>query len=78
MLWRSRVLTTRTESPTEDFIKQDWLLRGGVVLGPKMRERGVYASVSCLIPLGSGQRDETASRGPASTLEGIPFGMSLQ
>jgi len=28
--------------------------------------------------LGSSQRDETASRGPASTWEGIPFGMSLQ
>ncbi len=28
--------------------------------------------------LGSVQRDETASRGPASTWEGIAFGMSLQ
>ena len=68
-----------------------WKIRGGmqdesidykgerVVLDPKMRAREcVCLSFLSHGTLGSVQRDETASRGPASTWEGIPFGISLE
>jgi len=52
----------------------------GMVLGPKMCMKGdkPFNSFLSHCTLGSVQRDETASRGPASTWEVIPFGMSLQ
>jgi len=59
---------------------KDFIARGkGMVLGPKMCLRGIHLnSFLSHCTLGSVQRDETASWGPASTWEGIPFGISWQ